>query len=101
MAGAKPHHADECAATAMNDKYSGGMITWQNRGRRKPRLGGALLSLLVIPAVAGVVMIWAQQAGRLHLPPEWSLLPLGLILVAVSVQAVALMRAVVRWLLVT
>ena len=85
----------------MSERTHSNMISWQSRGRRKPRLGGALLSLLVIPVVAGVVMIWAEQAGRLHLPPEWSLLPLGLILVAVSVQAIALVRAVVRWLLVT
>ena len=87
---------------AMNDRSHFQMISWQARRRRgPPRLGGALLSLLVMPAVAGVVMIWAEQTGRLHLPPEWSLLPLGLILLAVSVQAVALLRAVVRWLLVT
>jgi hypothetical protein len=85
----------------MTDKSEMPLITWQNRGRRKPRLGGALLSLLVIPAVAGVVMIWAQQTGRIHLPAEWSLLPLALILLAVSVHALALVRAAVRWLLVT
>jgi hypothetical protein len=77
------------------------LISWQSRGRRKPRWGGALLSLLVIPAVAGVAMIWAQQTGRLYLAPGWSLAPLGLILLAVSVQLIALVRAAVRWLLVT
>ena len=85
----------------MADRFPTHLITWQNRGRRKPQLAGALLSLLVVPAVTGVVMVWAQQTGHIHLPPEWSLLPLGLILLAVSVQALALMRAVVRWLLVT
>lgn len=85
----------------MNDKSGMHLISWQSRGRRKPQLAGALISLLVVPAVTGVAMIWAQQTGRIHLPPEWSLLPLGLILVAVSVQAIALVRAVVRWLLVT
>jgi hypothetical protein len=85
----------------MTHKSEMPLITWQNRGRRKSRLGGALLSLLVVPAVAGVVMIWAEQTGRLHLAPGWSLLPLGLILLAVSVQVIALVRAAVRWLLVT
>jgi hypothetical protein len=85
----------------MNDKSGMHLITWQSRGRRKPQLAAGLLSLLVVPAVTGVVMIWAQQTGHIHLPAEWSLLPLGLILVAVSVQAVAVVRAVVRWLLVT
>jgi hypothetical protein len=85
----------------MNDKSGLHLITWQSRGRRKPQLAGALLSLLVVPAIVGVVMIWAQQTGHVHLPQEWSLLPLGLILLAVSVQAIAVIRAVVRWLLVT
>jgi uncharacterized membrane protein YhaH (DUF805 family) len=85
----------------MSPKYQTNLIRWQSRGRRKPQLAGALISLLVVPAVTGVAMIWAQQTGRLHLPPEWSLLPLGLILLAVSVQAIALVRSVVKWLLVT
>jgi hypothetical protein len=92
---------EDCADRAMNDGANSHLITWQSPGRRKPRLAGALLSLLVVPGVIGVVMIWAQQTGHIHLPPEWSLLPLGLILLAVSVQAFTVLRAVVRWLLVT
>jgi hypothetical protein len=75
------------------------MISWQRRRPRQPSQGIAVVvGLLVVPGVAGVALIWAQQSGMIHLEGPWRLLPIGLVLLAITVQIIAVARAAFRWL---
>jgi apolipoprotein N-acyltransferase len=74
------------------------MITWQTR-RRTPSRGLAVAAgLLVIPGITGAGLMWAQQSGLVHLEGPLRLLPIGLVLLAIGVQIIAVTRAALRWL---
>jgi hypothetical protein len=75
------------------------MISWQPRRQRQHSQGiGVVVGLLVIPGITGVALIWAQQSGMIHLEGSMRLLPIGLVLLAIGVQIIAVARAAFRWL---
>ena len=77
---------------------TGAMITWQTRHRPPPRGLGLITGLLVVPGVTGLALLWAQQSGHVHLEGPMRLLPIGLVLLAIAVQIIAVTRAALRWL---
>ena len=54
--------------------------------------------MLALSAVLGLGMTTAQAAGWLHLPGLLAAAPAGLVLLAVSVQFVAVVRSLLVWL---
>jgi hypothetical protein len=75
------------------------MISWQARRQRPPSRGIALTAgLLVVPLIAGGALLWAQQSGQVHLEGPLRLVPIGLVLLAIGVQIVAVARAAFKWM---
>ena len=67
----------------------------------KPARGRGLAltaALLVVPLVTGAGLLWAQQSGQVHLDGPYRLVPIGLVLLAIVLQVMAVTRAMVGWL---
>ena len=45
--------------------------------------------LLVVPGITGAALLWAQQSGQIHLEGPYRLIPIGLVLLAITVQIIA------------
>jgi hypothetical protein len=74
------------------------MIRWQGR-RNRHRSGPSLWAiLLVLFALTGAAAMGAQAAGWTHLTGMAAYMPGLLLLLAVSMQAVVVLRAGFKWL---
>lgn len=74
------------------------MIRWQGR-RNRQRSGPSLWAiLLVLFALTGAASMGAQAVGWIHLSGMSAYLPGLLLLLAVSMQALTVLRAGLKWL---
>lgn len=74
------------------------LIRWQSRGRVRRRTGVRLSSLILrMIAVVGALLVWAGQAGGLHLSKEVGFAPLLLILPWAAERIFALVRSSLSW----
>ena len=75
------------------------LVSWQGQRNRRIRPGlSPWTVMLALSAVLGLGMTTAQAAGWLHLPGLLAAAPAGLVLLAVSVQFVAVVRGLLVWL---
>jgi hypothetical protein len=74
------------------------MIRWQERRSRHRKGVSAWTVLLVLFALTGVVGMRAEAAGWIQLTGMAAYGPSFLLLLAVSMQVLAVLRAGVRWL---
>lgn len=76
-----------------------GLVRWQGRGNRRARRGVSLWTwICAVCAVAGAALMAAQMAGALHWTGAAAAAPAGLMLAAISLQLLAVARAVLAWL---
>ena len=75
------------------------LVSWQGRRNRRIKAGlSAWTVLLALSALLGLAMTTAQASGWLRLPGLLAIALAGLVLLAVSVQFVAVVRSVLLWL---
>lgn len=75
------------------------LIRWQGRRNRRGKSGiAAWTVVLALCALAGAAMMAAQATGWLHWTGLLALVPAGLVLLAISVQLLAVARAALAWL---
>ena len=75
------------------------LVTWQGRQNRRIKSGvGMGTILLAVAALIGMVLTVSQLAGWIVWTGPLALAPGGLLLLALSVQVVAVVRAALTWL---
>ena len=75
------------------------LVTWQGRRNRRLKTGVSPWTiLLVVCAVLGAAAMTAQGEGWVHWTGPVAAAPAALVLIALSVQLVAVARAALTWL---
>jgi hypothetical protein len=78
-----------------------GLISWQDRRSRRAQSGGGLslwTVTIVLLTVTGATLLACQGLGFLHLTGVMVAAPAGLLVLAVTAQIIALIRAGLTWL---
>lgn len=75
------------------------LVRWQSHRGRRTRPGVSLWGfILAASVIVGIAAMAAQAAGILHLPGPFGSAPAVLVVLAVSAQAIALVRVALAWL---